>query len=123
MFKKIKKILQNTFNQDPNSFEEMDEELMKETPEPKFKRLFSPKCPNCDEGSMYEVVYSHEVHQEMYWCPKCGTMNIEVDAEPVWLIPVLVQERLEKEKQKIFKIEDARNDKASDSGKKKSEIK
>jgi len=122
MFKKIKKFLRNTFDQD-SDFKELENEIIDDMPktefkkEPQFKRLLSPKCPNCDEGSMYEVVYSHEVHQEMYWCPKCGTINIEVDAEPIWLIPVLVQERMEKEQQKIIQIEDVRHDKASNRGK------
>ncbi len=57
-----------------------------------FQRAFSPKCPNCNEGRMCELVYSHEVHQEMYWCPKCGTLNIEVDAKPTWLTPTLLKE-------------------------------
>lgn len=51
------------------------------------QRLFSPVCPNCPEGKMFEIVYSHEVHQELYWCPHCGTLHIEVNCEETWLKP------------------------------------
>jgi predicted RNA-binding Zn-ribbon protein involved in translation (DUF1610 family) len=53
----------------------------------KVQTAFAPVCPNCDEGRMFEAMYSHDRHQELYWCPKCGTLNIEVDGEDAWLRP------------------------------------
>jgi acetyl-CoA carboxylase beta subunit len=59
----------------------------------KFSTGFSsPKCPNC-KTRMLEILYSHEVHQEMYWCSNCGTLNVEVNAEDTWMKPTYILKR------------------------------
>ena len=51
-----------------------------------FPRTSFIRCRTC-KSSMNEIVYSREFHREMYWCPRCGSVLIEIDANDTWLVP------------------------------------
>ena len=80
-----------------NIFKKKKKRIIKK--ESALATAFSTECTMCGVR-MKEIVYSREVHQEMYWCPRCGTINLEVNAEDTWLIPTYVEK---KKKEIVYK--------------------
>lgn len=84
MFKKLKSLT--------GIAEDIEEKRRKES---LLQTTFSPECDTCGTR-MNEITYDSRFHQELYWCSKCGTLNVEVNAKDTILVPEITKRTLHK---------------------------